>query len=339
VFLNLVLLIGPWSRFSDAVRRIYRHRRHLGVTSYFLAQMHFSLVFSNYFQNSFANAFMALFTFFGFTAYFIMLALALTSWDWMQKHVSNKQWKRIHLGVFVAYFAIAAYAFWVNLSNNLPIEPWQWTAVVSFLILWYLMAPWGLAPKLISNLMGWKQLHTLIHIGYLSVVLHAWFGVVVAQPLWLKLTFWSLVVFTWGSHAVGWLIKWKEDRALKTAAAQSKQIMVDGKAYWSLGRAEEWEEGKAKKFLVQNLPVAVFRYREKFFGLYAICAHQKGPIEKGKIVNGYVECPWHGWQYSCETGLGPPGFTDKLSFFPCVVQEGVVFVSAQPRRPVSAATA
>lgn len=336
VLLNAVLLIGPWSRFSEPVRRIYQYRRHLGVTAYLLAQLHFSLIFVHYFAYSFANTFMALFTFFGFTGYFIMLCMALSSWDWQQKHVGNKRWKQIHFAAFIVYVSIAAYAFWVNISNHLTIQSWQWTALASFLVLWYLMAPWGFAPKLIKTIMGWKQLHTLIHIGYLSVVLHIWFGVLVFQPFVLQATFIVLVSFTWGSHAVGWLIKWREDKALKMREARAKKIQIDGRTYWSVGKVGDFIEGQGKKFLINHFPIAVFRYQEKFFGLYAVCAHQKGPIEKGKIVNGYVECPWHKWQYSCETGGGPPGFPDRLGFYPCVVQDGEVWVSQSPKRVESA---
>ena len=61
--LNLVLLIGPWSRFSRTIEKVYKHRRHLGVTDFLLGLSHFSLLFGPYFDNSFANAFASFFTF------------------------------------------------------------------------------------------------------------------------------------------------------------------------------------------------------------------------------------------------------------------------------------
>jgi nitrite reductase/ring-hydroxylating ferredoxin subunit/DMSO/TMAO reductase YedYZ heme-binding membrane subunit len=261
-----------------------------------------------------------------------MFFLALTSWDWMQKHVGNTRWKKIHFVVMVLYAAILGYAIWVNVSNGLAIAPAYWFVFAAFFAFWFVVAPWGLAPRIIKFLNGWKQLHVLIHIAYASLVLHVWFGVAFAQPLWVKAIFFSLVGVTWGSHLAGWIIKWREDRRLQAQAAQSKQIQVEGKPYWSVGRAEDFVEGKGRKFLINKLPIAVFNYQQKFFGLFAVCAHQKGPIEKGEIVNGYVECPWHHWQYSCESGVGPPGFPDRLAYYPCLVQNGVVYVSAFPKR-------
>ncbi|MBM3204870.1 Rieske 2Fe-2S domain-containing protein, partial [Candidatus Uhrbacteria bacterium] len=332
VLLNVVLWIGPWSRFSARVRNGYKHRRHLGVVTFFLALLHFAFVFPSQFGSSFANVFLSFFTFFGFTALFIMFWMALTSFDWQQKHIGQARWAKIHLLLFVLYALIAGYAIWINDSHDMPIPPYQWVVMATFFLFWIVVAPWGLIPRLMKYLHGWKQVHVLIHIGFLSLVLHAWLAYVVIAPMWLKTAFILIVSFTWGSHLIGWVIKWREHTRLLKTAERSQQIMIDGKEYWSVGKPEDFVDGRGKKFLIKNLPIAVFRHKEKFFGLFAMCAHQKGPMEKGKIVNGYVECPWHGWQYSCETGQAPPGFHDQLAFYPCVVQEGMVWVSSVPKR-------
>jgi nitrite reductase/ring-hydroxylating ferredoxin subunit/uncharacterized membrane protein len=36
--------------------------------------------------------------------------------------------------------------------------------------------------------------------------------------------------------------------------------------------------------------------------LHATCAHAGGPLDKGKLVDGCVECPWHGSRFSLEDG-------------------------------------
>jgi len=36
--------------------------------------------------------------------------------------------------------------------------------------------------------------------------------------------------------------------------------------------------------------------------LHAVCAHAGGPLDKGTVLNGCVECPWHGSQFELETG-------------------------------------
>ncbi|MSR85335.1 hypothetical protein EXS71_02775 [Candidatus Uhrbacteria bacterium] len=330
--LNIVLLVGPWSRFSKHVLHWYKHRRHLGVVTFFLGLLHFSLIFSIYFQRSFETTFMAFFTFFGFTGLFVMFFMALTSFDWQQKHVGKTRWMWLHLGVLIAYLATLAYALSIQFANKQPVAPFYWVTFVIFILFWILVAPWGFAPRLMKFVNGWKQLHVLVHIAFAALVIHAWLGFFVIQPLTIKILFWILPVFVWGSHLAGWMMKWREDKRLKTEQAHSQKIEIEGQPYWSLARVEVFKEGQGRKFLVKDRPIALFKYQEKFFGLFGICAHQKGPIHKGEIRNGYVECPWHNWQYSCETGHGPPGFHDQLAFYPCLVRDGMVYVSEYPKR-------
>ncbi len=33
-----------------------------------------------------------------------------------------------------------------------------------------------------------------------------------------------------------------------------------------------------------------------------VCPHKLGPLAKGQIVNGLVECPWHGYTFNLEKG-------------------------------------
>jgi pyruvate oxidase len=43
------------------------------------------------------------------------------------------------------------------------------------------------------------------------------------------------------------------------------------------------------------------------------CPHQGGPLGDGHIENGYVICPWHGYEYHPCTGSPPPGFGDAAT--------------------------
>jgi nitrite reductase/ring-hydroxylating ferredoxin subunit/uncharacterized membrane protein len=36
--------------------------------------------------------------------------------------------------------------------------------------------------------------------------------------------------------------------------------------------------------------------------LHAVCAHAGGPLPEGKVVNGCIECPWHGSRFRLEDG-------------------------------------
>ena len=38
--------------------------------------------------------------------------------------------------------------------------------------------------------------------------------------------------------------------------------------------------------------------------------HQGGPLGEGSIENGWLRCPWHGYDYDPLTGRPPEGFSD-----------------------------
>jgi nitrite reductase/ring-hydroxylating ferredoxin subunit/uncharacterized membrane protein len=88
---------------------------------------------------------------------------------------------------------------------------------------------------------------------------------------------------------------------------------------WRFGTKSNWvkldvtdiPEGKptAAKAGTQSLVVA--RVGETVYALHAQCAHAGGPLPEGKIVDGCVECPWHGSRFDLATGRrtrGPSTF-------------------------------
>jgi len=49
--------------------------------------------------------------------------------------------------------------------------------------------------------------------------------------------------------------------------------------------------------------VVVVRLGETVHVLHAVCAHAGGPLAEGTIVDGCVECPWHGSRFRLSDGL------------------------------------
>ena len=79
--------------------------------------------------------------------------------------------------------------------------------------------------------------------------------------------------------------------------------------------------------------VAVFRYDGKVSAISNVCQHQNGPLGEGRIIDGCVTCPWHGYQYQPESGAAPPPFKEKIPTFRVKVVEGSVFVHPRPNAP------
>ena len=61
------------------------------------------------------------------------------------------------------------------------------------------------------------------------------------------------------------------------------------------------------------------------------------PIGEGRIIDGCVTCPWHGYQYRLEDGRAPPPFTEVLTTYRVRIKNGVVEVDPRPLPPGTAA--
>lgn len=79
--------------------------------------------------------------------------------------------------------------------------------------------------------------------------------------------------------------------------------------------------------------IAIFKFDGKVCALSNVCRHQNGPLGEGKIIDGCVTCPWHGYQYLPETGASPPPFTEKVSTFRTRILDGRVWVDPSPSIP------
>ncbi|MEL6548277.1 MAG: thiamine pyrophosphate-binding protein, partial [Myxococcota bacterium] len=59
------------------------------------------------------------------------------------------------------------------------------------------------------------------------------------------------------------------------------------------------------------------------------CPHQGGPLGEGSIENGWLRCPWHGWDYHPITGASPGGFKDTLETFEVEERDDGVYVAME----------
>jgi thiamine pyrophosphate-dependent acetolactate synthase large subunit-like protein/nitrite reductase/ring-hydroxylating ferredoxin subunit len=77
-----------------------------------------------------------------------------------------------------------------------------------------------------------------------------------------------------------------------------------------VGDADVPDEGRVRAAVVDGRPVALSRCGGALGALENRCPHQGGPLGEGSIENGWLRCPWHGYDYDPTTGLPPEGFTD-----------------------------
>jgi thiamine pyrophosphate-dependent acetolactate synthase large subunit-like protein/nitrite reductase/ring-hydroxylating ferredoxin subunit len=100
---------------------------------------------------------------------------------------------------------------------------------------------------------------------------------------------------------------------------------------------DELPEGRVKAVTCGHRTVCMVRYQGAYRALDNRCPHQGGPLGEGSIENGWLRCPWHGWDFSPETGRSPAGLEDGVDVFPTEVREDGVYVGL-PDEPVHVRT-
>lgn len=65
---------------------------------------------------------------------------------------------------------------------------------------------------------------------------------------------------------------------------------------------------------VEDVEVAVFQIEDEYYALNNVCPHQGGPLGEGRVDDGCVFCPWHGWQFDVESGEHAQGLKTATSY-------------------------
>ena len=172
----------------------------------------------------------------------------------------------------------------------------------------------------------WKALHMLVYVAYGLVVAHVALGVlqVETHPI---LTVFLVSGFVWivGLH----LYTGFKEKAGDAEIASS----TDDEHFMDVCSLDDIPESRARTVCLSGERVAVYKYDGKISAISSVCKHQNGPLGEGKVVDGCVVCPWHGYQYLPSSGQSPPPFQEKVPTFRARVVDGRVQVDPRPLPP------
>jgi nitrite reductase/ring-hydroxylating ferredoxin subunit/DMSO/TMAO reductase YedYZ heme-binding membrane subunit len=116
--LHIILCIGPAARLSPRFAPLLYNRRHLGVSMFLVALAHATL--ATFYYGGFSGriplnavldsgSFRSIsgfpFEWLGLLALLILFVMAATSHDFWLNNLGARVWKRLHMGVYVAYAA------------------------------------------------------------------------------------------------------------------------------------------------------------------------------------------------------------------------------------------
>ncbi len=171
----------------------------------------------------------------------------------------------------------------------------------------------------------WKALHILVYVAYGALIAHVALGVLQDER---NLVF--LVLLALGFATVVGLHLAAQR---KEAVADRRQQVAEADGYVFACNTDELHDGHGKSIRIGNERRAIFRHNNRVYALSNVCRHQGGPVGEGRILDGCITCPWHGWQYLPDTGTSPPPFHEVIETYPVRVADGRIYVNPVPNPP------
>jgi nitrite reductase/ring-hydroxylating ferredoxin subunit/DMSO/TMAO reductase YedYZ heme-binding membrane subunit len=257
-------------------------------------------------------------------------------------------YNRRHFGVltfFVALTHAMLMVAWFAVQNSLPnlvAELTKWEDYAQFI--GFPFKTLGLAALFVLFVMAatshdfwlallgpplWKAMHMMLYVAYTLVVMHVALGIMQGEgsPL-IPL----MIVGCAGTVAVLHLVAgWRE--------RSGDRGQIPGADGWlTVGPTHSILDKRARIIAAPGGErIAVFRDGNEIGAVTNLCAHQNGPVGEGRIVDGCITCPWHGYQYRLRDGCAPPPFTEKLVTYRVRINRGMVEVDPTPLPPGTAA--
>jgi sulfoxide reductase heme-binding subunit YedZ len=169
----------------------------------------------------------------------------------------------------------------------------------------------------------WKRLHMLVYLAYALLIAHVALGALQSETSPILTIMLGIGMLT--------IIALHLAAGAKERRADLERRSLAG--FHEVCNVENIPEKRAKVVSVNGERIAVFRYDGKISAISNVCRHQNGPLGEGKIIDGCVTCPWHGYQYAPDTGASPPPFTDKVATYRTRVVGIKVLVDPTPHPP------
>ena len=203
--------------------------------------------------------------------------------------------------------------------------PFEWLGAGALSILFVMAATshdfWlkNLTPRV------WKSIHMLVYLALALLVLHVSLGALQSErslvyPVLLGTSVSVLAVL----HVAAGLRELRRGDACR----------VPGEAWIDIGAVDDIPPNRARRVcLAAGHRVAVFRHEGGVSAISDVCAHQGGPLSEGKVVDGCVTCPWHGYQYLPDSGRSPPPYTERLATYEVRTEGRRILLNAAPLDP------
>jgi sulfoxide reductase heme-binding subunit YedZ len=172
---------------------------------------------------------------------------------------------------------------------------------------------------------AWKSLHMLVYACYALVVMHVALGALqsersIVYPVLLG----AGIVLVGSLHLMAGALETTRDTRAPAPPTGTNEFI-------DICSIDDIPEKRARNVCLKGRErIAVFKYDGQVSAVSSVCEHQGGPLAEGKIIDGCITCPWHGYQYLPASGQSPPPFTEKINTYRVTIRGRRILLDPNP---------
>lgn len=104
--------------------------------------------------------------------------------------------------------------------------------------------------------------------------------------------------------------------------------MIDstGMSLVRIASVEDVPEGAVREFKYGEATYALCNRGGQIRAYQGLCPHRNGPLGHGNLFEGRIVCPWHAWEFHCDTGQYDYDPRIRLRGFPVEIRDGAVWL-------------
>ncbi len=99
--------------------------------------------------------------------------------------------------------------------------------------------------------------------------------------------------------------------------------------WFKVADKNDLQEGRVKTVSAEDKTFALSLFEGNFCAIDNHCPHQGGPLGEGSIEEGWLRCPWHGYEYHPCTGKPPKGLEDTVQKYPVEIRGNEIYVGIE----------
>lgn len=101
------------------------------------------------------------------------------------------------------------------------------------------------------------------------------------------------------------------------------------KKWYKVLATDELKVDRVTSVTCGRMTICMTRLNGEYGAMDNKCPHQGGPLGEGSIEDGWLRCPWHGWDFHPITGLSPGTHEDGVPTFDVEEREDGVYIALE----------